>query len=44
VPAEDTIDDGKNSFYKELEHVFNKFPKYQMNILLGAIIAKLGRE
>jgi hypothetical protein len=25
----------KDRFYKELEHVFDKFPKYHMKILLG---------
>jgi hypothetical protein len=25
----------KDSFYEELEHVFNKFPKYHMKIMLG---------
>jgi hypothetical protein len=28
------IDDMKDSFYKELERVFNKFPKYHIKILL----------
>jgi hypothetical protein len=27
TPTEDKIDDMKESFYKELERVFNKFPK-----------------
>jgi hypothetical protein len=26
------IDDVKDSFYEELEHVFNEFPKYHMDI------------
>jgi hypothetical protein len=34
----------KDSFYKKLEHVFNKFPKYQMKILLGDFNAKVGME
>jgi hypothetical protein len=34
----------KDSFYEELEHVFDKFPKYHMEILLGDLIAKVGRE
>jgi hypothetical protein len=34
----------KDSFYKELEHVFDKFPKYHMNILLGDFNANVGRE
>jgi hypothetical protein len=31
----------KDSFYEELECVFNKFPKYHKNILLGDFNAKL---
>jgi hypothetical protein len=27
APAEDKIDDMKDSFYEELEHVFDKFPR-----------------
>jgi hypothetical protein len=34
----------KDSFYKELEGVFDKFPKYHMNILLEDFNAKVGRE
>jgi hypothetical protein len=34
APTEDKID-MKGRFYKELEHVFYKFPKYHMKILLG---------
>jgi endonuclease/exonuclease/phosphatase family metal-dependent hydrolase len=44
VPREDKTDDVKGSFYKELECVFDKFPKYHMKILLGDFNAKLGRE
>jgi hypothetical protein len=32
VPTEDKIDDIKGRFYEELEHVFDKFPKYHMKI------------
>jgi hypothetical protein len=28
APKEDNIDDVKDSFYKKLERVFDKFPKY----------------
>jgi exonuclease III len=31
-------------FYKELERVFDKFPKYHMKILLGDFNARVGRE
>jgi hypothetical protein len=34
APTEDKIDDVKDSFYKELGHDCNKFPKYHMKILL----------
>jgi hypothetical protein len=42
--TEDKTDDVKDSFYEELEHVFNKFPKYHMKILLGDFNAKVGGE
>jgi hypothetical protein len=34
----------KDSFYKELECVFDKFPKCHVKILLGNFYAKVGRE
>jgi len=34
--------DMKDSFYKDLEHAFNKFLKYPMKILLGDFNAKVG--
>jgi hypothetical protein len=37
-------DDVKGNFYEELERVLDKFPKYHMKILLGDLIAKVGRE
>jgi hypothetical protein len=42
APTEDKTDDVKDSFYEELEHVFNKFPKYHMKILLEYFNAKVG--
>jgi hypothetical protein len=36
--TEDKIDDVKNIFYEELEHVFDKFLKYHMKILLEEIL------
>jgi hypothetical protein len=42
--TEDKIDDVKDSFYKEQEREFHKFPKYHMTILLGYFNAKVGRE
>jgi hypothetical protein len=44
APSEDKIDDKKGRFYEELEHVFDNFPKYHMNILLRDFNAKVGRE
>jgi exonuclease III len=44
APTEDNTDDVKDSFYEELERVFDKFPKYHMKILLGDFNAKVGRE
>jgi hypothetical protein len=44
APTEDKTDDVKDSFYEELEHVFDKFPKYHINILLGDFSAKVCRE
>jgi hypothetical protein len=44
APTEDKCDDTKNSFYEELEGVFDQFPKYHMKTLLGDFDAKLGRE
>jgi hypothetical protein len=42
--SEDKCDDTKDSFYEELDCVFNQFRKYDMKILLGYFIAKVGRE
>jgi hypothetical protein len=44
APTEDKIDDIKDRFYEELEHVFDKYPKYHMKILLRDFNAKVGRE
>jgi hypothetical protein len=44
APTEDKTDDVNNSFYEELERVFDKFPKCHMKILLGDLNAKVGRE
>jgi hypothetical protein len=34
----------KENFYEELKHVFDKFPKCHIKMLLGDLIAKIGRE
>jgi hypothetical protein len=44
APTEDKDDVTKDSFYKELEQVFDQFPRYHMKILLGDFNAKIGRE
>jgi exonuclease III len=44
VPTGGKIDDVKDSFYQELERVLHKFPKHYMNILLGDLNAKVGKE
>jgi hypothetical protein len=43
APSEDKSDDSKDSFYEELEQVFDHFPWYPMKILLGDLDAKVGR-
>jgi hypothetical protein len=35
APYEDKGVDVKDSFYEELGHVFDQFPRYDMKILLG---------
>jgi hypothetical protein len=44
APTEDKDDDIKDSFYKELEQVFDQFPRYHMKILLGDFNLKVGRD
>jgi hypothetical protein len=44
TPTEDKTDDMKDSFYEELESIFDKFPKYHMKIMLGDLNAKICRE
>ena len=44
APSEEKSDNSKASFYEELEHVFDHFPKYDMKILLGDFNAKVERE
>jgi len=42
--SEKKSDDSKDSFYEELEQVFDNFPKCQMKVILRDCKAKLGRE
>jgi hypothetical protein len=44
APTEDKSDEVNDSFYEELECVYNKFLKYHMKILLGDFNARVGRE
>jgi hypothetical protein len=44
APTEDKDDDIKDSFYKEVEQVFDQFPRYHMKMLLGNFNAKVERE
>jgi hypothetical protein len=44
VQTEDKTDDVKESFYKELELVFDKFPKYHMKSLRFQCKSKQGRH
>jgi hypothetical protein len=34
----------KDSFYEEVEEVFDQFPRYHMKILMGAFNTKVGRR
>ena len=44
IPSGEKSDESKDSFYEELEQVFDHLPKYHMKILLGDFNAKVGRE
>jgi hypothetical protein len=44
APTEDKTDDVKDSFYVELERVFDNFLKYHTKILLRDLNAKAGRK
>jgi exonuclease III len=44
APTEDKDDVIKDSFYAELEQVFDQFPRYHMKILMEDFNAKVGRE
>jgi hypothetical protein len=44
APTEDKTDEVKDSFYGELERVFDRLPKYLTKILLGDFNAKVGRD
>jgi hydroxypyruvate isomerase len=42
APIEDKSDFTKVTFYKELEYVFDQFPKYHIKVFLGDFNAKVG--
>ena len=42
--TEEKSDDSENKFYEELEQVFDHFPEYHINILVGEFNTKVGRE
>ena len=44
APSEEKSNTLKDSFYAELDQVFDHLPKYHMKILLGDFNAKVGRE
>jgi len=44
APSEEKSDDSLDSFYEELEQVFDQFPKYHMKIVLGDFNAKVWRK
>ena len=44
APSEEKSDILKDSFYEELEQVFDHFPKYDMKIILADFNAKVGKE
>jgi hypothetical protein len=44
APSEEESDESKDSFYEELEQVFDHLPKYHTKILLRDFNEKVGRE
>jgi len=44
APCEEKCDDSKDSFYEELEQVFEHCPKYHMKVVLGDFNGKVGRK
>jgi exonuclease III len=44
APTEDENDVIKDSFYAELEQVFDQFPRYHAKILMGDFNARVGRK
>jgi hypothetical protein len=44
APTQDRNGDMQGSFYEKLEHVFRKFRKYHMKIVLGDVNDKVDME
>jgi len=44
APSEEKSDESKDSFYEELEQVFDHIPKYQRKMILRDFNAKVERE
>jgi hypothetical protein len=44
APCEDKSDDVNDTFYEELGHVSDQFPRYNMKILLCDVNVKIGRK
>ena len=44
APSKEKSDESKDSFYEELEQVFDHFPKYHMKMLLGDLMQKWGKR
>jgi len=44
APSKEKSDESKDSFYEELEQVFDHFPKYHVKMLLGDFNSKVERE
>ena len=44
APSEEKCNVSKDSFYEELERVFDHFPKYHKKYILGDFSTKVGRE
>jgi hypothetical protein len=42
-PNKDKSDDSKDSFYEDLDQVFDNFPKYHMKTVLGDLMKKCER-
>ena len=44
APSEEKSEELRDSFYEELEELFDHFPKYHTKILLGDFNANVGSE